>query len=454
MHAARLEHEPVTRRAALGIAAAGVLGAAVWPRRPRNSADIPAGRVVIDYWEKWTGVEGEAVQRVVDRFNASQNRIWVRRTPVSDIMTKAVVAIGGGDPPDVVGLYSYNIPQFAESRAALPLGDLGTSGTRIDPGTYAPAVRRLLTHGDKLWAGVSSVYNLALYFNRTLLREAGLNPASPPRTIRELDAAAERLTVRSGGRIERAGFLQNMPAWWPYFWPIMFGGHLYDAEHDRAVFTDAATIAAYEWVRSYPQKLGVEVSREFGNSYNRSFHSPQDPFISGRVAMIVQGPWLANFIRHYGAGLDYGAVPVPVAESMYDPARPAGMLEADVLIIPRGCPHPEEAFEFVRFTQQQDVQELLATDHCKSSPLQDVSPEFLARHPNPCVAVHDAITRSPNVQILPQTRVWQQYADMTIGAFDRIWSGESVRPILAEVETRAQSLMDLAALRRRQRGLA
>jgi spermidine/putrescine-binding protein len=139
---------------------------------------------------------------------------------------------------------------------------------------------------------------------------------------------------------------------------------------------------------------------------------------------------------------------------MYDPDRPVGMLEADVLIIPRGCPHPEEAFEFLRFTQRQDVQEMLATDHCKGSPLQEVSAEFMTRHPNPCVAVHDAVLRSPNAQILPQTRVWQQYADMTTGAFDRIWSGEPVKPILADVEARAQNLMDLAALRRRQRGVA
>jgi multiple sugar transport system substrate-binding protein len=196
-------------------------------------SEVPSGRVVLDYWEKWTGVEGEAIQRVVDRFNLAQDRIWVRRTPVSDIMTKAVVAIGGGDPPDVVGLYSYNIPQFAESRAAMPLDTFGSQGGGLDPTVYAPAVGRLLTYNGKLWAGVSSVYNLALYFNTAMFREAGLDPASPPRTIAELDAASERLTIRSGSRLDRAGFLQNMPAWWPYFWPIMFGGRLYDAKADQ-----------------------------------------------------------------------------------------------------------------------------------------------------------------------------------------------------------------------------
>ncbi len=408
--------------------------------------------MVIEYWEKWVGVEAEALQRIVDRFNQSQGRVWVRTVQVSDIAAKAAVAIGGGDPPDVVGLYSYNIPQFAESGAALALDGFGSADGQIDPESFAPAVRRLLTYQGRLWAGVNTIYNLALYYNRAMFREAGLDPAHPPRTIAELDAAADRLVVRGpGGRLERAGFLPSMPDWWPYSWPIMFGGTLYDAAANRAVFTDPATVAAYEWVQGCPRRLGLRESSEFGHAYSRSYHTAQDPFISGRVAMIVQGPWIANFIRRCGPGLDYGAASLPVAESILDPERPVGLLEADVLMIPRGCRHPEEAFGFVRFMQRPEIQEMLATEHCKSSPMRDISEGFVKDHPNRFVSVHDAIARSPRVQILPQTRVWQQYADMTIGAFERVWSGQPVLPVLQGVETRAQMLMDRAALRRKQR---
>ncbi|MBS0195687.1 MAG: extracellular solute-binding protein [Planctomycetes bacterium] len=438
-------HTGLTRRAALGTLAAGAVGAAVWPRTPRSRADIPSGRTVIDYWEKWTGPEGDAVQRVVDRFNAEQSRVWVRRTAVSEIDTKAMVAIGGGDPPDVVGVFSYNVPQYARSGAAMPLGSFGDASTRIDPGIYVPAVRKLLTYRGEFIAGITSLYSLALYYNRAMFKEVGLDPDAPPRTVPELDAAAERLLVRQGTAIARAGLLQNLPLWWPYFWPVMFGGVLYDPEKDRAVFDDAATIAAYEWVASYPKRLGVAASEEFGVAYNRSFHSPQDPFIAGRVAMIVQGPWLANFINHYGPHLDYGVAPIPVTPGIFDDASPHGMLEADVLMIPRGCRHPEEAFEFVRFTQRQDVQEQLAREHTKSSPLVECSKEFFVGHPNKCVGVFDAITRSKNVLILPQTPVWKSYAHLTEGAFDAVWRGEHVPAVCGAVQRRAQEMIDKAA---------
>ncbi|MCC6676450.1 MAG: ABC transporter substrate-binding protein [Phycisphaerales bacterium] len=442
----------VGRRAAIGALATSLLAAGLWPRRARSREAIPEGRVIVDYWEKWTGPEGEAVQGIVDRFNTAQDRIWVRRLAVSDIMSKAMVAIGGGDPPDIVGLYSYNIPQFAESGAIISPEDLATPTARLAPESYAPAVHRLLSHEGRQWAGVNTCYSLALYYNRSLFREAGLDPDRPPATIDELDAAADRLAVRTaGGRIARAGFLPNLPAWWPYFWPIMFGGRLYDPDAHRAEVAGPAGVAAYEWVASYPRRLGASATAEFGNIYNRSFHSPQDPFISGRVGMIVQGPWIANFIRLYAPEFDYGCTPVPTPEAMVDPDRPVGMLEADVLVIPRGARHPEAAFEFLCFTQRPDVQEQLATEHAKSSPMRSVSAGFAGDHPNRCVDVHDRIVKSPRVQILPQTRVWQQYADSMIGAFDAIWAGADVHRTLAAAQSRAQQLIDQSRQRRLQR---
>ncbi len=443
----------LTRRAALGVLAAGAVGSALWRPTPRGQAGVPRGRVAIEYWEKWTGPEGDAVQALVDRFNQSQDRIWVRRLPVSEIKAKAMVAISGGDPPDVVGLFSFNVPQFAEARAALPFDELESVDLRIDPETYAPAVLRLLTHEGRQWAGVTSVYNLALYYNRAMFREAGLDPDRPPRTVSELDAASERLLIRaSGGGIARAGFLQRLPEWWPYFWPVMFGGRLYDPVANRALLTDAPTIAAYQWVQETARRLGPEESARFAGALGRTFHSPQDPFISGKAAMIIQGPWIANFIRLYRPDLDYGAAPAPVDPAIYDPARPRGLLEADVLMIPRGCRHPREAYTFVRWMQLQPAQEALATAHAKGSPLRAVSAEFRATHPNRCVGVHDAITASPDVLILPQTRVWQAYADLMTGMFDAVWRGQPVTATLGDVERRAQSMMDQAAdLRARRR---
>src|SRR5438094_457229 len=57
----------------------------------------------------------------------------------------------------------------------------------------------------------------ALYWNRRMFREAGLDPDRPPRTRAELIAAARRLTRRdSAGRLARLGLEPPEP------WPILF----------------------------------------------------------------------------------------------------------------------------------------------------------------------------------------------------------------------------------------
>ena len=432
------------------VAAAGA-GFALWPYQPRAAKNIPPGRIVLNYWEKWTGVEGQAVQRIVDQFNQSQDQIWVNRVPVSDIVAKSMVAIGGGDPPDLIGLFNFNIPLFAEAGAIMPLDTFGSTHN-LNAAHYAPAVWRMLTYENQLWAGVTTCYSLALYYNRKQYQEVGLNPDRPPPTVSELDRYADALTsYDKDGSLDRAGFMPNIPNWWPYFWPVMFGGSFYDKQTNQATLLSSENIAAYQWVGQYPKKYGRLATQSFGAGFSRSFHSPQDPFLLGRVAMIIQGPWIANFIRRYAPEFEYGCAPAPVVDDLFDPTQPRGLLEADVLVIPKGCPHPAEAFEFLLFTQRSQVLEQLATDHCKPSPLREVSSGFMRDHPNDYVAVHDAIVKSTAVQAAPQTRVWKQYADRIGSAFDSIWAGADVRNELQEVQDRVQHLLDLASERRQQR---
>lgn len=410
----------------------------------------PDGRVRLRYWEKWTGSEGAAVQALVDRFNASQERIFVERLAVADVFSKAMVAIGGGDPPDVVGLFSWNLPAFAEAGALLPLD--GFAGAEsLTAGHYAPAIERLLTHGGRLWCGVNSCYTLCMYGNAQALREVGLE--APPATIEELDEVGAQLVRRGGdGRIQRAGFLQNVPLWWPYSWPLLFGDQLWSVEEQRFTFESERCRAAFRWISDTAERHGRAASNTFARGFERSMLSAGDPFLTGAVSLTVQGPWMANFARQYHPDLEYVVTPVPVPAAEIDANNPRGMLECDVLCIPRGAPHPDEAFEFVAFMQTTEAQEFLAREHCKPSPLAEVTKEFYVGHPNPFVAVHAAVAQSPAVSVLPETRAWKPFSDLTVAAFDAVWMGGDVDTELSRVQARGQEIADTQAARRKRRG--
>ena len=73
---------------------------------PRAKEGTVPDRVVVRYWEKWTGVEAEAMRKIVDRFNATvgaDQKIWVEYCSVSNVDHRTLIATAGGDPPDVAG---------------------------------------------------------------------------------------------------------------------------------------------------------------------------------------------------------------------------------------------------------------------------------------------------------------------------------------------------------------
>lgn len=439
----------LTRRAAVGTMAAAGAGFVLFG--PRGRAQRTDGRIVLDYWEKWTSHEGAAMQRVVDEFNASQNRVFVRYFAMAGIDEKTQIAIAGGSPPDIVGLWNYNLPAFAASNAILPLDELAAPHG-VSPSMYAQGVRRVVEFRGRMWAAVNTGGTLALYYNRAQFREVGLNPDQPPRTISELDEATRRLNVSEGrSGLTRVGFHPREPGWWGSLWGYQFGGSLYDEQTNTATIDQARNIAAYDWIGSFPRRFGLKEMNDIRSAF-ASYDSPLNGFLTGKVSMVLQGPWLANVINAYNPGLDYAVAPFPVADDLFDASAPIGLIDTDILVIPRGVKNPEASMEFIAFTQRQEIVERLATVHCKGSPLAASSVAFRKAHPNRGIEVFEAIGRSPRSYRVPPTRTWQKMRDELAVVFDDVWNQtSSAAPALARAQRRAQQAIDLAAQQEQRR---
>src|SRR5690606_21414451 len=135
------------------------------------------GRVHVTYWEKWTGFEGDAMRQVVERFNRSQDRIVVDYFTISSINRKTLIATAGGDPPDVAGIWAQTVPQFADAAALTPLDDyIARDGQNVDDwlSRYEPVFAAICTHAGRVYAGISSPATVALSWNKTVSRAAGL----------------------------------------------------------------------------------------------------------------------------------------------------------------------------------------------------------------------------------------------------------------------------------------
>lgn len=413
----------------LAIASLVVLAALNLAPAAHAASKAADGRVHVSYWEKWVGPEEAATRAAVEAFNRSQDRIVVEYFVQSPIDRKALVAISGGDPPDVAGLWIQNIASFADAEALTPLdGFIERDGMTKEQwlSRYYPVYARMCQHAGRIYGGISTPATIALHWNKTLFREAGLDPDRPPRTLQELDEFSRRLTRRdpTTGALLQVGFLPQEPGWWPWIFCYWFGGKLFDGRNITFA-TDPHNVAMMRWVADYTKFYGLEQLVPFASGFAGQWASPESGFFSGKVAIIFQGVWFNNYIRQYKPGLDYGVADawptaVPGIENF-------AMAEADMLVIPRGAKHPQEAWEFIKYMNsanpnarsREELQgmELICYLQQKNSALREWSPFFTQHHPHPQIGIFRKLSESPNAQCVPDIGIWTEYQRETLAAF-------------------------------------
>jgi len=306
----RLHPASLLRRAILGLLLLGAAALLIFG--PRSEGEHPADPsfTVIQYWEKWTGNEGEQLKQIVDLFNKTtgkQKKIFVQLLTQSEIDKKTLMATANGVPPDVAGLWDKQLPQFAALDALEPLDDLAAAHG-INESYYKRVYWNACKYEGKLYGLVSTPATMALHYNKRIfqenadkLRAAGLDPYRAPRNIAELDRYAQALDewdgAKGSGRLRRAGYLHIEPGWYIDVSLIWFGGEPYDEAHRRLLLDSPQSIAAFDWVRSYSLRLGEDAMQRFKGGLG-NFDSPQNAFLAGQVAMEQQGAWMANFIEN------------------------------------------------------------------------------------------------------------------------------------------------------------
>jgi ABC-type glycerol-3-phosphate transport system substrate-binding protein len=441
---------------------------------------IPAGFVVVEYWEKWVGNEGAQMKSIVDDFNHTVGRdkhIFVRYLPMSTVDQKTLVSIAAGDPPDIAGIWDHEVPSFASLGALECLDDLAAA-RGINDKTYWPVFWNDCTYQGHLYGLISTPSTITLNYNKKMFhdvpperwRAVGLDPNDAPnrapRTLQELDqyaaaidsvdAAGHRLPP--GGMLDHAGYIP-LYSWYNAFLPYWFGGKIFDDKTQKFTLTSPETVKSFEWIASYTRRLGRRPMSDFQGSLGQ-FDSPQNPFLVQKVAMVMQGTWMGNYVYNLRPAMSEVLLPrdqewkLPDRRDNYEwgvapfPAAVPGLNDVtctnvDIVAIPRGAHHKNEAFEFLAYLCRQDVTEKLNSLHSKNSPLRKVSPEFLKNHPNPYIDISQQLAASPHAVGIPRILIWTETAKELTDAAQAIGvEGGDPATVLAGVQARLQEKYD------------
>lgn len=204
-----------------------------------------AQAVEIEYWQYVFDSRVKAMDQLIENFEAANPDITVKHTtfPYADYQTRVVAAKVAGQGPDVVQLFYGWLDQFVAGGLIQPLDPAVFPHDAIEA-DFFPIVSAM-KRGDDYYGLPTAVRSLALFYNKAIFAEAGLEA---PQNLEELLAAAEATTKRDGsGNITSAGITMDMAGqdhhWWREVLIRQNGGEPYDAEGNVAYDSEAGAAA-------------------------------------------------------------------------------------------------------------------------------------------------------------------------------------------------------------------
>lgn len=289
----------------------------------------------ITMWGSWGGDQVAQLNRQLENYNKSQDKVTVKYAVQNSMEEKLLTAIAGGQVPDVVLWDRFSTSVYASKGALSPLDDLIARDSVDMSQFYEPAVEEL-TVGETVYGIPLTVDCRILFYNKKLLAEANVDPSS----IKDWDSlrdAAIKLTKRENGKLVQSGFsLKDVGLF--SIWMKQAGGRIVDDTVSPAV-ADFNNEKGTQVLEYWNQLQNVDKVYELG--FEDAYGG--DAFKAGKLALSYNGPWTIQGYKD--AGLDFGVIEPPAGPNGDKFTGMGGF----GLIIPNKAKNTEEAWEFIKW---------------------------------------------------------------------------------------------------------
>lgn len=295
-----------------------------------------ASALEIDFWNGFTGSDGEILTEIVNRYNENNERgdiIKMDIIPWANFHEQLPPAIATGTAPALVAFNNDMLTSYVGTGSILPVDDFYEK-TGLDRNNVSTGVLDMVMLDGIQWQIPMQAYGYYLYWNKDLFAAADLDPEQPPATWTELYEFAEKLTD-SEKNIWGFGFpTDNTHVYGNQM--IGYGGYF--------VKDDEVGINS---------EIGKKVFSEIGNAAAKGIAPPattgpdlDNLLFAGQLALYTNGPWCINGCETHE--LNYGLSILPAGDAG-QPGR--GMLAGTAFAIPVGTSEEEKeaAYAFMAF---------------------------------------------------------------------------------------------------------
>lgn len=370
-----------------------------------------AGPTEITFSYLWGGEEAKVLEEIIADFNDSQDEIVVTGVSSPDTQKQLTSMSSSNGSFDISDNFGNTVGAWASKGILAPLDD-AIAAEGIDVDDFVPSAMEQMTYDGKIYSLPIAIHSFQLLYNTQLLEEAGV---TPPTTMDELAQAIQKLTkVDDSGKITQLGLGSANDSTTLTTLGYAFGGS-WDGE-DGPTPADAGNLEALQWYQdNVVEPVGAEAMATFVSGQGE-YLSAQDPFFSGKVAMIIDGEWRSASAAKVAPDFEWGVTAIPAASAELENST---QVTASTLFIPANSKHKEEAATFLAYLVSEKPMEKFAvalgnlagrtslSDSAAFADLQDFD-------------VWAAAASSPNAKSLSSLPYSAEYATDLATAFDEV----------------------------------
>lgn len=329
--------------------------------------------------------------------------------------------------PDII-VGETQMPGFAQQGLLEPFPDDMAEFIRKN---IAPAAWKPMEYNGKIYGFAAQPGVSSLFWNKQLVREAGLDPEKAPKTWEEFAANLRAVTAAGKGKFYGGGVYAgpNFGGYLRYGTLLVINGGGFADDKGYPVFNSDANVETVTFLRemngSHPP--GLMVNTNEGTYF--------DAFKKGQIAYLIDGPWRAA--ESATIGIEYGMATIPLSPD----GQPGNItIGAAFHAVPKDAKNKEAAFEYIRAMYSEEIQTLVADTGVRSPVLKSVAEtdDYKAKHPE---MYQHYLAMAGNVQGLPtfakeNSKVWQMFGDAVAKA---IMTKDDVKKILDDAQKRAEA---------------
>lgn len=172
-------------------------------------------QTTVEFWHAMTGKNGDMVNAICEKFNASQKDykvVPVYKGSYSDTMNAGIAAYRANQAPAIIQVYEVGTATMMAAKGAVkPVYQLmAENNEKFDPKVYIPTITSYYSTSDgKMLSMPFNSSTAVMYYNKDAFRKAGLDPEKPPVTWPEFFEDAKKL--KASGM--EGGFTTNWISW-------------------------------------------------------------------------------------------------------------------------------------------------------------------------------------------------------------------------------------------------